>query len=95
MGWLHDVCDYIARLYIDKEVRVVSRKFKGPSGKVTERKEEVETGRLVRRLRTMYHPNFAAGFRSCDPEAVPEFIEASKPKDMYDKVMKVIRGEKL
>lgn len=93
-GWLHDACDYIGRLYLDKEVKIVKTKVKF-QGKVKIKEEEVETGRTVRRLRTMYHPNYAAGFRSADPESVPEWIEAVTPQQMYDRVMAAIRGEKI
>lgn len=92
VGWLHDACDYIGRLYIEKEV--VTRKEKVKRlGKIVEREVSEETGKLVRRLRTMYHPNYAAGFRSESPESVPEFIEAVTPQEMYEKIMQVIRGE--
>jgi hypothetical protein len=59
-------------------------------GKDTIRNWE-ETGRLLRRLRTMYHPNFAAGFRSCNPEVVPEYIN----DPTYEKIATVISGIKL
>lgn len=88
VGWLHDACDYIGRMYLDKEVAV--RQVKAPGNKVID--QAVETGRIVRRLRTMYHPNYAAGFRSCTPEMVPEYIEAGTPEEMYEAIMAVIRG---
>ena len=88
VGWLHDACDYIGRLYVDKETVVQERKVT-LNGKTTLKREEVETGRVVRRLRTMYHPNYAAGFRSCDPDKVPEYIE----EPTYDKIQAVIDGE--
>lgn len=86
-GWLHDACDYICRLYIDKEI--VEKEVKGIGGKMIKRQEE--TGRLVRRLQTMYHPNYAGGFRSATPEHVPEFIQ----DPTFEKIYAVIRGEKL
>lgn len=92
--WMHDACDYIGRLYIVKEVKAVKTKTKF-QGKETEQVEEVETGRFVRRLLTMLHPNFAAGIRSETPEAVPEYIEADSPQLMYARLMSVIRGERL
>ena len=90
--WLHDNCDYICRLYLRKEF-VKKEGF----NKITKKKEVkmVETGNQVRRLRTMSHTNFAAGFCSPNPDAIPEFIEAKKPEEMYAKIMKVIRGEKI
>ncbi len=92
VGWLQDACDYIGRLYIEKEVTTRIEKIK-VLNKVKEKEITEETGRLVRRLRTMYHPNYSAGFRSEAPESVPEFLEAGTPKEMYHKVMQVIRGE--
>ncbi len=93
--WMHDSCDYIGRLYVAKEVKEVQRHIKGPAGKTINKVEEVETGRLVRRLLTMLHPNFAAGIRSETPDAVPEYVEAASPEQMYARLMSVIRGERL
>lgn len=90
VGWLHDACDYIGRLYFAKEVKVQVRKAKIGTEE-REMRDEVETGRFVRCLRTMYHPNYAAGMRSCDPDTVPEYIESPT----YAKIATVIRGEKL
>lgn len=90
VGWLHDACDYIARLYIEKETKKVKKVVK-VLGKTKEKWEEVETGRTVRRLRTMLHPNFAAGIRSCDPETVPEYIE----EPTWEKIKAVIDGKRL
>jgi len=88
VGWLHDACDYIGRLYIDKETKKVKRFSKIKKKEVW---EEIETGKTVRRLRTMLHPNFAAGFRSANPEAVPEFIT----EPTWEKIKAVIDGKKL
>lgn len=89
VGWLHDACDYIGRLHMAKETRVLGVPA-GTGGEVA--REVVETGRVVRRLRTMYHPNYMAGMRSCDPRSVPEWIEAETPKQMYDAIVRVIDG---
>lgn len=86
VGWLHDACDYICQLVIQKEV--VTRKRINPISK-KEIEEEVETGKIIRRLRTMYHPNYAAGFRAPDPTKVPEYID----DPTYDKIQAVIDGE--
>jgi hypothetical protein len=83
--WLQDGCDHIGQLYMDKEVRVRENKV----GSETILTEE-ETGRLVRRLRTSYHPNYAAGFRSENPECVPEYID----DPTYEKIAAVVRGDK-
>lgn len=88
-GWLHDACDYLCRLSIDKEL--VERKVKtgkGPDGKDTFITRVEETGRMVRRLRTAYHPNYASGFRSANPKNVPEFIIDPS----FAKIWEVIKG---
>ena len=82
VGWIQDVCDQIGRLYFDKEVR---RYTKIVAGK--EETYEEETGNFVRCLRTMYHPNFAAGMRSSHGN-VPECIE----NPTYEKIQAVIDG---
>lgn len=94
VGWLHDTCDYIARLTIDKEVIEYKTKLKigkGPMAKEQEMVQTKETGKLIRRLRTMYHPNMAAGFRSSSPDSVPEYI--LNPN--WEKINKVVNGIKL
>lgn len=91
--WLHDACDYIAQLYQDKETRKVES-INTIKGKEVKSYDEVETGKMVRRLRTMYHANYMAGFRSECPGNVPEYIEANTPKEFFDEVMKVIKGQK-
>jgi AAA domain len=91
--WMHDGCDYICRLYIEKEVITTERQV-SVGGKMQVSKEEVVTGRQVRKLLTMYHQNYAAGLRSETPEAVPEYIQAATPKEMYDAIQMVISGKK-
>lgn len=90
VGWLHDACDYIARLSVEKETKEVKTTTK-IAGKVVVNTKTVETGAIIRKLRTMTHPNFAAGFRSENPAAVPEFIT----RPTFEKIAKAIRGEKL
>lgn len=90
VGWLHDACDYIGRLYIDKEI-IRKETVTKVNGKDVTTVQYHETGRTIRRLRTMYHPNYAAGFRSCNPEAVPLFIN----NPTYPLIKKVIDGEKI
>lgn len=85
--WLHDACDLIGRLYLDKEV-LVHRDTRKVAGKEVETETYEETGRIVHKLRTMYHPNFAAGFRAANPKAVPEFI--LEPD--YEKIKAVVDG---
>lgn len=69
VGWLHDACPYICRLYLAKKVRAVTYKL---NGKDKTRYEETED--MERRLRTLYHPNFAAGFRAPKGTEIPEHI---------------------
>jgi hypothetical protein len=88
VSWLNDACDYITRLYVEKEVKEIVKKIKvGTTTK--EVKSVVETGRKVHKLLTMLHPNFAAGFRSEHPKTIPECIT----NPTYEKIAKVIRGE--
>lgn len=85
-GWLHDCSDFLAHLTIDKEVRKVVQEIGDQKVELLE-----ETGRVIRRLRCQYHPNFAAGFRSATPGAVPEYID----DPTFDKIRAVVRGEPL
>ncbi len=87
-GWLHDECDYIGRLYLAKEIITTRTPIKGLKGQITWNETQEETGRIVRRLRTLYHPNFAAGFRSSEPSKVPEHID----EPTYSKIQAVIDG---
>ena len=87
--WMRDNCDYIVRLFIDKEISVREYEVNGEK-----RQLEEETGRSIRRLRTMLHYNFDGGFRSPTPDAVPEYIEAKTPQEMYDAMLEVIAGKK-
>ncbi len=73
VGWVHDVCDFICQLQVVNEIKTVTRKVK-VLGKEKVTTEEVETGRKIRRLRTTLDVNYAGGFRSANPEMVPEFI---------------------
>lgn len=86
VGWLQDACDGILRLSVEEEIeeRRVRLDAKGPEV-VTEH----PTGRFIRHLRCCYHPNYAAGIRSCRPEAVPEVIAAPT----YQKLIAVLRGK--
>lgn len=87
MNWLCDSCDYIGRLYLEKEVLVEKKTIK-IGGKESVLEERRETGRIVRRLRTLQHPNYSAGFRTERPENVPEYIE----DPTAEKILKLIEG---
>lgn len=92
-GWLHDACGYLLQLYQDAETREVVTPIK-IGNEIREEKQIFPTGRVVRRLRCVYSPNYAGGFRSPTPGAVPEYIEAEKPEEMFAEFMKVVSGEK-
>lgn len=87
-SWLQDCCNFICQLYMDKEVTRETTEAMGVKTEVL-----TETGRYVRRLRTAYHPNFAAGGRFSRPELVPDYIESpdGSPKGMYDRLMELAR----
>lgn len=91
--WMHDACDFVCQLYLAAETTEVRSKSE-VAGEVTEDVRLVETGRSVRRLRCLLDQHHAAGFRSCDPDVVPQHIEAHRPEEMYADVMRVIRGER-
>jgi len=78
VGWLHDACDYICRLYLAKEVLTETKEvpIPGKAGKTRTLTTSRETGKIVRRLRTLYSPNYAAGFRTSTPSVIPEYIES-------------------
>ena len=84
--WTQDGCNWLCQLYIEKEYKLVPVTI----GKETSMQEE-ETGRVIRKLRTGYHPNFAAGIRSPDSDAVPDSID----EPTWAKIEKVARGDKL
>lgn len=77
VSWLQDCCSGIMRMYVEQEVKVEE---------VDGMKIEVPTGKYTRFLRTGYHPNYAAGIRSSNPEQVREWIEAPTP----DKILKLL-----
>jgi hypothetical protein len=83
VGWLQDRCDCICRLVVAEEEIVKEVKI----GKSVHRMLE-KTGKYVRYLRTGYHPNYAAGVRSANPEKIPEVIV----KPTMKKLLEVIRG---
>lgn len=87
-GWLHDVCDWAFRLYFDKEIVVDEVKMRGDEPPV---RIPRETGKHVRCLRTMYHPNYWCGCRAEFAEAVPECIE----NPTYDRILQMIRGQRV
>lgn len=88
--WINDACDYICQMQVWRETkikRIVTGKDAKGNEKFVEREEE--TGRTVRRLRTMAHPNYMAGFRAADPSKLEEFII----EPTFAKIYKAVKGE--
>jgi hypothetical protein len=82
MSWLLDSCQYVSRLYFDREVMEVTNPL------VPGESTQIETGRFTLRMRCKQHPNFATRFQCPDPDRVPEFIE----NPTYEKLLSVIGG---
>lgn len=82
-SWMYDTFDYIGRLCVDNETKIIKRKVKF-KGEVTIKEEEVQTGKTVRRLYVTKNPNYMAGFRSAHPDKVPDYIEEPNFQKMYD-----------
>jgi len=93
--WMQNSCDYIVHLSIVPETKeVVTLVEVMPGEPPTEDRKMVPTGRLIRRLRTLVHPNFSARMCSPIPENVPDYIDCQKPQEMYDDMTRVMRGER-
>jgi hypothetical protein len=89
-GWLMDACDCVCRLYLAEEIKTEEYLVAG-----VKTMQEVGTGKMVRRLLTQLHTNFAAGVRSASPDNVPEFVEGRTPQELHRRLMQVLRGEKV
>ena len=79
-------------MFMDKEYKRVETDCNGVKDFVME-----ETGRLIRRLRLKYHPNYAAGPRSASGDAewtkneeLPEFIDGETSRDLYNNLIAAI-----
>jgi len=83
-GWLQDACGSVCQLIMVKETTTKVVKVGSKSVQ-----SEIETGRIIRRLRTQRHPNYESGLRSAYPEKVPEFID----EPTFDKIYAIIRGK--
>ncbi len=93
--WMYDACSYVCHLHVVKEVKTVPGQAVEMGGEIVQGQPiQVETGRMIRRLRTLYHVNYMAGSRSADWTAVPEYIECHSPQLMYEDVMRVVKGER-
>ncbi len=84
--WLQDACDFVCRLYMDKEVVSQGHEVNGVTTYT-----HSETGRFVRVLRTTFHPNFFAGVRSPCPENVPDAIV----NPTWQKIAQLVNGERV
>lgn len=91
--WLMDSSDYILQLWMDSEKKIdmIEMVAGQPAVEV-----ETDTGKLIRRLRLGYHPNYAAGGRA--EKALPDFIDgAVDPKtgtnsrSLYENFRKAIQ----
>lgn len=98
--WMHDACDFVCQLYLAEESIVIpGQRIEVQPGEFQQGEPTVtKTGRVVRRLRCIsekgdYGTSFS-GFRSPSPECVPEWIDGASPKELYDNMMMVIRGER-
>lgn len=80
--WLVNACDYVCRLYMDREVTRVETEINGETVV-----DYQQTGRFVRALRVGYHPNYMARFRS-DATDLPEAII----NPTYEKIVAAIDG---
>lgn len=91
--WLHDACGFICQLYMEAETKTETSEVNMAGEK---RMEEItmHTGRFVRRLRTEYHPNYAAGVRTSRADVVPEYIEAEMAQQMYEDLARISAGVK-
>ena len=80
VGWLHDVCPAICRLYVAEREEMIEVEKKGVKLKQVSMVRE-------RRLLMQLQPNFAAGFRSPTSVKVPDYIV----DPTFDKIAKVLQ----
>lgn len=85
-GWLNAACDYICQTYIRQET-VTEKKQQGNSTVTVTRK----TGKKEYCLRVGPHEVFMTGFRLAPGIELPDSIVDPS----YDKITRLIRGEKL
>lgn len=91
---VQNACDFIMQLYEDneyKEEQLPSIEYEGktiPGGT-----QLVETGKRVKRLRCVYHPNYMSRFRG-DYRTVPEYIEAPTPEERYQAFLDAATGRR-
>ena len=93
--FVQDACDFVMQLYEDNELveeRTPDVVFNGQT--IPGQVQMVPTGRRVKRLRCVYHPNYAARFRAPDYSAVPEWIESPTPEERYAAFLDVVAGNR-
>ncbi len=94
--FVQDACDNVLQLYEDNEWR----EEKGPDLNLADGTVlpgavlAVPTGRRVKRLRCVYHPNYAARVRAPVYRNVPEYIEAPTPEERYQAFLDVVAGKR-
>lgn len=92
--YIQDACDYVMQLYEDNELVEEKLPDIPMNGQMIPGEVRlVATGRRVKRLRCVYHPNYAAGCRG-DYKVIPEYIEAHTPEERYDAIMDMASGKK-
>lgn len=88
-------CDFVMQLYEDNEWREEKSPDVVYDGQTIPGEVQlVPTGRRVKRLRCVYHPNYAARFRSSDFRNVPEYIEAPDPETRYAAFLDAVAGKR-
>lgn len=93
--WVQDSCDFVMQLYEENEYREERTPDVVINGQsIPGHLQQVPTGRRVRRMRCVYHPNYAARFRAPDYRNVPEYIEAPTPEDRYKAFLDVVAGKR-
>lgn len=93
--WIQDASDFVMQLYDEAET-VEERTPDVPLADGTVMPgvtSIVATGRRVKRLRCVYHPNYASRFRA-DYRVTPEYIEAPTPEERYQAFLDVVRGKR-
>lgn len=88
--WLMNGAGYIVQMTMDSEKKVEEIELIVGQPK---QRIETETGRLVRRLRLGYHPNYAAGARVDFDlnKPLPDFIDGDTPAELYSNFRKAIQ----
>lgn len=94
--WVQDASDFVMQLYEDEELREErSPDVACADGSIIPGVvQQIATGRRVRRLRCVYHPNYAARCRTPDYRSVPDYIEAPTPEERYQAFLDMVSGKR-